>query len=488
MHRTAGKRFWLNDQTKPDQRRAAEICVEGWRRDPVTFVEHVLGEHLWSRQAEILRSVFSHRRTAVKAAHGVGKTRAASRAVLAWFFAFPNSKVLTTAPTWTQVEKLLWAEVANGVGKLPPFMRQGVTLLGTELRASRDWFALGLSTDQSERFQGYHAERMLIILDEAPGVRPEVWEAIEGIRATGNAHVLAIGNPTDPSGSFYDAFASDRDRWQTYTISAFDTPNLAGLTPETLRALPDDQLDWTALPYLTTRRWVREKLDEWGEGSPPWLARVLGEFPVEREDALVPLTWVERARERHVEVAADDPWQAGVDVAGPGTDETVLVVRHGARVVEMRAWANADPRGEIVAALSPYRERGIRVAVDVIGIGHYFEKHLEDNGFLVVPVNVGMVPSDKERFVNLKAELFWGLRERFERGEIAGIVDERMVAQVASIRFRYTARGAIQIESKDELMRRGIRSPDRAEALMLAFARSNRLPQGGLDLASEIVF
>ena len=454
----------------------------------MSFIECVLEESLWPMQAEIVRAVFSHRRVAVKAAHGVGKTRAASRAVLAWFFAYPGAKVITTAPTWTQVEKLLWAEIGSGVARLPAPLRAGLTLLGTELRMSREWFALGVSTDQSERFQGYHSERMLIVLDEAPGVRPEVWEAIEGIRATGDAHVLAIGNPTEPSGPFFDAFTSQRDQWRTFTIDAFSTPNLAGLTPESLRTLDEGDLDRVVFPYLTTRRWVREKLDEWGEGSSPWLSRVAGEFPTTRDDTLLPLAWLDRARALGAAPNLGDALQAGVDVAGPGSDETVLVVRHGTRIVSTQAWQHADTRGDVVAALMPYRERGIRVAVDAIGIGHYFVQHLDDQGFHVVPVNVGLPSSDRERFSNLKAELYWGLRERSERGEITGLSDERMVAQLSSLRYGYTARGALQIESKDDMRRRGLRSPDRAEALMLAFARSNRLPQGGLELDAEILF
>jgi hypothetical protein len=137
----------------------------------------------------------------------------------------------------------------------------------------------GLSTDQGVRFQGFHG-RLLIVVDEAPGVKADIWEAIEGIRAGGVVRVLALGNPTIAGGPFYDAFSANRDGWCTFTISAFDSPNLAGLSLDELLTLPDSALDHCVRPYLVTRRWVREKYAEWGPGHPLWEARVLGRFPL----------------------------------------------------------------------------------------------------------------------------------------------------------------------------------------------------------------
>ena len=111
------------------------------------------------------------------------------------------------------------------------------------------------------------AKHVLIVLDEAPGVSADIYEAIEGIRAGGDVRVLALGNPTIASGPFYDAFTANREGWNLITISAFDTPNLQGLTVESLLKLSDEELDKNPLPYLTTRRWVKEKYREWGPGS-----------------------------------------------------------------------------------------------------------------------------------------------------------------------------------------------------------------------------
>jgi hypothetical protein len=110
------------------------------------------------------------------------------------------------------------------------------------------------------------------------------------------------------------------------------------------------------------------------------------------------------------------------------------------------------------------------VNVDAIGIGYNFGLHLQDQGFNVNLVNVGESAHDSERFANLKAEYYWGLRECFEQGRISGLMDETTIGQLATIRYRQTATGKTQIESKDDARKRGVKSPDRAEAVMLAYA------------------
>ena len=230
------------------------------------------------------------------------------------------------------------------------------------------------------------------------------------MRAGGDVRVLAIGNPTIAAGPFHRAFTADREQWATITISAFDTPNLVGLTPSLLAKMEDDELDANPAPYLTTRRWVREKMDEWGEGSALWESRVLGQFPTQSEDTLIPLGWLERSRSKRTRSNRPGPvWQCGIDVAGPGSDETVMVVRREAEVVSIYSYRDADPRGAVLAQLRAMRaqERGVSCAIDSAGIGYYMARHLEDAGIDVADVNVGKRAYENDRFLNLRAELFW---------------------------------------------------------------------------------
>jgi hypothetical protein len=276
------------------------------------------------------------------------------------------------------------------------------------------------------------------------------------------------GIPPFASGPFYDAFTANRENWNLITISAFDTPNLEGLTLERLLELPENELNQNPCPYLTTRRWVKEKFYEWGPGHPLWEARVLGNFPSQSEDALLSLAWLEAAKYR--EGGDEGPFHAGLDVAGPGEDETVLCVRRGPRIVLLRVWATRDPRGDVIAALLPFKGRVETVNVDSVGIGFYMAQHLKDHGSPVQEVNVGERPRDTEKYYNLKGELYWGLRQRAQDGDLAGLTDERTIAQLAGLRYSHNSRGQIVIESKEDARKRGVKSPDRAEAVMMAFA------------------
>lgn len=443
-----------------DQRRSRLVT------DPVQFARHLVGIDLWETQLEILRAIAESPRVAVKACHASSKTFTAAVAALWWVTRYPDGVVLTTAPTWTQVQRQLWPEIHRLVSGS---RLQYPEPLQTELRLGPERYILGLSTDRGVRFQGYHG-RILVIIDEAPGVDAEIWEAIEGIRAGGAVHVLALGNPTVPGGPFYDAFSTHHANWRTFTISAFDTPNLRGLQLDDLLAMGDEGLSENERPYLIKRDWVREKWEEWGKsGAPQWYSRVLGEFPPESEDALFQLAWLSGWQGR---VTDDDGafYEVGIDVAGPGRSETVMAVQRNGDLVDLQAWNATDPRGAVLAALAPYRSRLSLVRIDSAGIGYNFALHVGDQGYPVLGVNVGAASWEPSRFQNLKAQLYWSLRERAENGSLGGLRDELAYQQLASLRFEYTSRGLVAMESKDAMVRRGLQSPDRAEALMLAYA------------------
>ena len=456
--------------------------------DPCMFVRRWLSSRLWRTQEDILRALMlPQSKTAVKACHSSSKTYTAAQATL-WFLArYDEAIVVTTAPTSNQVEKLLWGEIHAALSRSKyPFPPAQLT----QLKMGPKRYALGFTTsvtkqDEGVKFQGFHAKHILVILDEAPGIDPKIWEAIEGARAGGDVRILAMGNPTVASGPFHEAFHGGRENWQLFTISAFDTPNFRGLKhsyeeagqivslgngDRELLTLTDDELDDNPLPYLTTRRWVRERWHEWGAGHPLWEARVLGNFPSQSEDALLSLTWLEKAA-RSTRKGLGTV-KAGLDVAGPGEDHTVLTIRRECEVLKMIAWAQSDPRGAVVAELEPWRKELETVNVDSAGIGWYLYQHLLDLGFPAIPVNVGESPRDSEKYANLKAELYWALRMRARSGDLSGALDERTIGQLAGIRYKHNARGQIVIESKEDARKRGVKSPDRAESVMLAFAEA----------------
>jgi phage terminase large subunit len=460
--------------------------------DPVLFANHFLGVSLWQREAEILRSIKTHRRTAVKACHGVGKTFSLARAALWWLARYCEGIVLTTSPTQRQVRTQLWSEIHRAVERAKvPYPK----LKTTELKFRDDSnFAIGFSTNQAENFQGHHGKQVLIIADEAPGIESGIWDAVAGTMAGGNVHIVMAGNPTVPSGAFFDAFTKERGLWNCFTIDAFDSPNLKGLGLEQLLRLdPADggPLDCNPFPFLVTKRWVYEQYFQWWHGSesssPNWLSRVLARFPDQAQNALIKLIWLERAKRRAVEQPlADDgasPLVAGVDV-GAGESETVVYVcecQHDRRrIVRMGAWRGPDTRGQVVNFLNEFCRRLSIVRVDAIGVGHNFGLHLRDCRFPVELVNVAMGCESKpqlgendpaRRFVNLKACFYQALADAFELDQVEGLVDDATIGQLAGILYEFDSQGRVKIESKEQARTRGLPSPDRAEALMLALSQ-----------------
>jgi hypothetical protein len=453
---------------------------------PADVADRLFGVDMWQTPREILDAVFKPKsRVAVKACHASSKTHTAAIAVA--LALYEGADVLTTAPTWEQVKSVLWGELHRLLaGSVIPLSEWGA-VNQTEIVMPDGAHALGLSTNEGVRFQGWHARPdsfLLIIMDEAPGVRPDIYEGAEGISAGGDVRHLLLGNPVISSGPFFDIFATDAPGWRRFTVDAFDSPNLAGVTLPDLLAMDEADLDVAERPYLVTRRWVRDRYHEWGVDHPSWQSRVRGQFPLQSEDALLSLAWLEAAAAREAVYTPGVAVQAGVDVAGPGDDETVLCVRQGDAILSLKAFAQSDTRGAIIDALRPWATVGLdAVNVDVAGLGHYFALALEDAGLPVVRVNVGESPTDdkaREKYVNLRAQVFWTFREWVAEGMLSGLTDRSAMAQLAGLRYLHDSRGRVQIEKKDDARKRGVKSPDRAEAIALAFWTPPRKTFGGV--------
>jgi hypothetical protein len=422
-------------------------------------VRDQLGGKPWGKQEEILAAVRDHSRVAVRSCNGSGKTYIAAYAVLWWLMCFDDALVITTAPTAHQVRDVLWREIRRAYRGNESLIDG--KLFRTTLELADKHYANGLSTNTPERFQGFHEGHIMFVVDEASGVRESIFEAIEGSMTSEHARMLLLGNPTSLSGTFYEAFHRRRKLWKTIHISAFDTPNL--VAGEVL------------LPYLVTPQWVADAEANWGTESGQYQVRVLGEFPSEAEDSLISLKWIEAAMERWETGAAGEPAvpvEIGVDVARFGSDSTVICVRAGDRVIELTATRREDiteTAGRVVDAARRHNPQVVRV--DEIGIGAGVVDVLRERGTRgVVGVNVARRAKDSERFANLRAELYDGLKQRFREGRIAIPDDQDLVSELAALKYSFTSSGQTKLQDKDELRSAVGRSTDRADALMLAFA------------------
>ena len=423
-----------------------------------------------------MQSVCERPRTAVPSGFAVGKTWIAARIALWFLYCHRSSLVITTAPTWRQVENVLWAEIRRQHSQAA--VPLGGEVLRTQIRLAADWFALGLSTDEPERFQGFHSAHLLMIFDEAAGVDRRVWDVAEGQMAGAHCRWLAIGNPVEPSGPFYDACRSEL--WHTLPTSCLDTPNV--------------KAGEVLLPKLVTARWVEERRAEWGEESPLYQAKVLGRFPTISDHGLIPLGWVLQANERaasaRVRTVDGREIGVGVDVARFGADSTVFLARTNERVLEVEEHGGLSTT-ETVGHLVMFVERlGVpwdQVFVDEIGVGAGVVDRLAEQGREVWPVNFGAAAAEPERCANVRAECYWALREACRPdGEDALQIPAafgRLGAELASILWSVTSSGKILLEPKAKVKRRLGRSPDHADALALTFFRAPQ-PQAGEELIS----
>lgn len=429
-------------------------------RDPVEWARRKLGLHLWSKQRDIASSVKANRRTAVKSCHDVGKSFIASAIAAWWIDTHPPGEafVVSTAPTYKQVHSILWEEIRkrHAAGNLA-----GRVLQSDEWKLD-DGTLVGYGSKPADTdehgFQGIHRRYVLVIIDEACGVPEQLWTAVEAITTNQDCRILAIGNPDDPTTEF-GAVCKPGSGWNVIKISAFDSPNFTDEpVPETLR------------PLLLSPEWVEHQRKHWGEGSPKYQSKVLGEFPEIGEDTLISPKLIEAAQRRSLEPTADH--RLSVDVARFGSDETIIVKAEGpvARVVGQYAkQSTTETTGHVVEKARDFPGQ-FTIRVDGVGVGAGVVDRLVELGWPAIDMQAGSAPIDRERFKNARAEWYWGLRERFEQGDIdLDADDDDLAAQLGALRYKYTSRGQVQIESKDEIRKRGLPSPDRADALMLAY-------------------
>ena len=429
------------------------LVLEGSKKDPLWFMENVLGWELppWDKQIEIVHAIRDFDRVTVRSGHGVGKTYIVSRIALWFLYTHVPSIVLTTAPTFRQVETVLWGEIRQAHRNAR--VKLGGTLLQTQIKIDDKWYALGFSTDDADRMQGYHEENILIIFDEAAGIPEEIWNAADGLLASPNAKLLAIGNPTSVDSRFYQTHKDPT--FHKIHISCYDHPNVK-----------EKRIIY---PKMVTYEWVVEMKRKWGENSPLYQAKVLGEFPEQETNTLIPIAWLDECIASTVPTVGEN-YALGVDIARFGDDSTVIAVVKGNTLLELKVYSKEDlmqTTGRIVNAIKKYSPEYVNI--DDTGLGGGVVDRLRELGYKVNGINFGSSAEDKEHFADKRTEIYWNLRERIQRKEIQLLNDPELHGDLTSPRYKYTSKGQIKLESKEELKSRLGRSPDKGDAVALAF-------------------
>lgn len=456
-----------------------------WRKDPQLFFRQVLNTDPWDHQVLIAESVRDNRQTAVKACHASGKDYIAARIALWFATCYRPSKVITTAPTDRQVRKILWQEIA--VAHRKARVPLGGRLLTQEWQLDDGHFMLGFSASDHnpDAFQGYHADHVLVIFDEANGITADIRAAADGILSAGHtARLLEIGNPTDPSSAFAGKFTLEHVNRQT--ISAFSTPNFTqfGIKREHIetgewRAMVQGEL--IPAPYLINPEWVEEK---WIESGRRWddpfiQSRILGEFPAEDADAVFTLSLVEEALAAEPKLKATSHRDLACDVARYGDDETVIGFREGMHYRELESYrgkGTAETANRLIHHARQLKIHRIKVDDDGVGGGvvDSLQEKLRGKGIQVIRMINGGASSD-ERFKNNRAKWHWDLRTLMLNKEVS--IDAPVTTDLCAVRIkRYDERGRMILKSKDELKKELGRSPDHGDCVIYAFAEIEETP------------
>lgn len=435
--------------------REAVDRLRAWKRDPVLFVREMWpGVELEAFQEEALAALVSHGRVSIRSGHGVGKTALDAWAVL-WFMSthYP-CKVPCTAPTAHQLEDVLMPEIAQWLAKMPDAFKEQFRLKADRLElvaAPKESFAAFRtgSRHNPEALQGFHSDNLFFLLDEASGIDDSVFEVAEGALSTPGAKVLMTSNPTRTQGYFYASHTDTRARWHCLKVSGFDSSRVS-------RQYCDD-------------------MARYGEDSNIYRVRVLGEFPLADDNAVIPLEWVEAAVDRDV-VSTLGRVVWGVDVARYGDDRTALAKRQGNTLLEpIKAWANQDTMttaGKIMLEYEKAQRKPDDVLVDVIGIGAGVCDRLKEMGLPARGINVAESAAVSRRYMRLRDELWFRGREWFEERACKIPDQSELIGELSSVVYSVSSAGKIQVQSKEQMRRTQKQSPDLADAFLLTFAGS----------------
>ena len=456
---------------------AARLRLARYREDPALFAAECIawapGEGPADYQLEILRELPQRRRVAVRSPHGAGKTSLAAWTIL-WFAltrdGLPGAdwKVVTTASAWRQLDHYLWPEVHKWARRLNwarlgrgPFDER-TELLALSLHLARGE-AFAVASDRADLIEGAHADRLLYVFDESKSIPTATFDAAEGALASGECYALAISTPGEPQGRFYDIHAR-RPGFEDWWVRWVRKEEC--LTAGRLSA-----------------GWADQRRAQWGEGSAVYQNRVLGQFASSAEDGVIPLAWIEAANARWYALQESDAWEpfssVGVDVARSGGDVTVLALRYGDAIRELRRLGGADTMATTGAVAGVLDAHGGEALVDVIGIGAGVVDRLREQKKAVTPFNASERTEARDRsgelgFANKRSAAWWAMRELLDpaAGSLVALPpDDLLTGDLTAPHWRVMSGGHIQVEGKDEIRKRLGRSTDDGDAVVLAFWR-----------------
>lgn len=390
-----------------------------------------------------------------------------------------DTTVVTTATNWKQVRNVLWKEI--------PRVKADAGI-GGKVNADATWkigdrqdpIAFGMKPDDKDEsgFQGVHDQYVLVIMDEAGGISKEIFTAADAITTNKFARILAIANPNDPSCYMAEVYKREmrlkpeERSWNIIQFGAYDTPNFTGEVVPVEVATRLVQVDW-----------VEARKKEWGEDDPRFVARVLGEFPDVSDDGLFNMGRVMQSMEAYDTSEPDEgmPITIGVDVARYGSDSSVIVSNQGGyiRIHGRYQGLNGPELARKVGELAV--EMGaVEIRIDAIGVG----ASVLDSIYNFVPPTISVVgihgnakSGDSTKWYNYRAAMYDQFAKAVADGRVYLPDDDELHNEIASIKYEYRG-SALLIESKENMRKRGIKSPDVLDAVIYAYQNIDAIVEG----------
>tara|TARA_R110000787_G_scaffold9902_1_gene34241 strand:+ start:6039 stop:7559 length:1521 start_codon:yes stop_codon:yes gene_type:complete len=449
-------------------------------------------EHEWDGTedpfVEILEAVGACKWVGCESATGTGKTYASALLALWFMDVFEGGRVITLAPTRNLLSLNLWKEVSS---LWPTFSRYNprAQLLSLEMRMDplkpKEWNMVGFSAGvggaekSAGKARGFHAEHQLFIFEEMTGIHPAIIEAAENTLTGGPRNqAVGFGNPDNEGDPLH--LWCERPEIESFRISAYDHPNVV---------MDDHRFIPGAVTQASIdRRLAKVKGDDTDQ---LFMSMIRGICPTDTEFGLIKRKWIREAQVRAAEMGEElraGPKARGVDVAdSEDGDKGAIAEGKGEMLESVIAFPCPDANLLAMQVVTECRADGIeaaRVGVDSVGVGAGTINEMKRLRFYAKALHGGAGPvheEEEERFLNLRAQMWWQLRRDLMAGVI-GIAfdDEDLFRELLSVRFSTTSVGKLKIESKTEIKKRLGRSPDRADAVV--YWNWIRIRRGGAEV------
>lgn len=437
----------------------------------IYFAEVVLGVVLEDWQYDVLLALDEgETRISIRSGNGAGKTCLLAIIILHYIIFRNDVKVPVTAPSSGQLQDGLIPETRKWMKCLPDFLRCQIETTKDRIYRvdSPDENFVSFRTARKENpevLQGIHAKFVMCVVDEASGVPDSIYEAAQGTMSTPGSIFIMISNPTRLSGYFWKSHHRGKAGWRTFHVTSFDTSRV-------------DQA------------FVDQIERDYGKNSDQYRVKVLGEFPSREENTLIGNDVVRAAFRRDIVVSKGTRRVWGVDV-GRGGDLSALVERAGSVFTKAKTRNYTDTMQTVGWVKKEWDETPVElrpeaIYVDSIGIGAGVADRLRELGLPAIDVNVGETASMSDKYMRLRDELWWGLKNMFEGMTCSVMLPEDtpqhvydlIESEVCAPLQKFTSSGKDAVESKQEMRSRGIASPNVADAMCLTLAYEGAIMAG----------